>query len=244
MRLKSDSWLLNIPIAHRGLWGEKIVENSLSAYKNAIEKGYPIEIDVYSSVDGELFCFHDQDLERMTGQKGYIYQKTAKEILSLKLNGCDERIPTFDEVLSVVNAKVPLLIELKDQPNSDFVDKVINRLKSYKGEFAIQSFNPLYIKRVKKLAPFFLRGILGTKTYSKHLRFIKRFIVKNMNLNFLIKPDFISYSFEDLPLKKRKTKNIPVITWTITSEKDYQKIKPFAKNIIFENFIPTKQKKN
>ena len=244
MRLTSNSWLLNKPIAHRGLWGENIVENSLSAYKNAIKQGYPIEIDVYSSIDGELFCFHDQDLERMTGQKGLIYQKTAKEILSLKLKGCDERIPTFNEVLSIVNAKVPLLIELKDQPNSDFVDKVIKRLKSYNGEFAIQSFNPLYIKRVKKLAPCFIRGILGSKTYSKGLSFIRRKTVQNMLLNFLIKPDFISYSFEDLPLKKCKTKRLPVIAWTITSEKDYKKVKPYAKNIIFENFIPTKQKKN
>ncbi len=240
MRLKSDSWLLNKPIAHRGLWGENIVENSLSAYKNAIINGYPIEIDVYSSSDGVLFSFHDQSLERMTKAKGYIYEKTASELKSIKLNKSDETIPTFDEVLTLVGGKVPLLIELKDQPTKSYVDKVINRLKSYKGEFAIQSFNPLYIKRVKKLAPFVLRGILSTKTYSKGLPFIKKLTVENMLLNFLIKPDFISYSFEDLPLKKKKTKNIPIITWTITSEKDHQKIKPYAKNIIFEHFIPKK----
>ena len=240
MRLKSDSWLLTKPIAHRGLWGENIIENSLSAYKNAVINGFPIEIDLYSSIDGKLFSFHDQDLERMTGEKGFIYQKTAKELESLKLKGSNEGIPTFNEVLSVVNGKVPLLIELKDQPTKNYVDKVIERLKSYKGEFAIQSFNPMYIKRVKKLAPFFLRGILGTKTHSKDLPFIKRKIVQNMLLNFVIKPDFISYSFEDLPLKKRKAKNIPIISWTITSQKDYERVKPYAKNIIFENFIPKK----
>ena len=240
MRLSSDSWLLTKPIAHRGLWGENIVENSLSAYENAVINGYPIEIDLYSSIDGELFSFHDQNLERMTGQGGYIYQKTAKELKTLKLNGSNESIPTFNEVLSVVDGKVPLLIELKDQPDKTYVDKVVERLKSYKGEFAIQSFNPLYIKRVKKLAPFFLRGILGTKTHSKNLPFIKRQVIKNMLLSFLIKPDFISYSFEDLPLKKCKAKRLPVITWTITNENDYKRIKPYAKNIIFENFIPKK----
>ncbi len=241
MRLKSDSWLLTKPIAHRGLWGENIIENSLSAYKNAVINGYPIEIDLYSSIDGKLFSFHDQDLERMTGKKGFIYQKTAIELKALKLKGSNEGIPTFDEVLSVVDGKVPLLIELKDQPTKNYVDKVIERLNSYKGEFAIQSFNPMYIKRVKKLAPFFIRGILGTKTYSKGLPFIKRQVVKYMLLNSIIKPDFISYSFEDLPLKKCKTKRLPVITWTITNEKDYKRVKPFAKNIIFENFIPKKQ---
>ncbi len=238
MRLSKDCWLLNNPIAHRGLWTNGIVENSLSAYKNAVEKDYPIEIDLYSSLDGVLFSFHDATLSRMTGADGFIYQKTAKELKELTLQNSDEKIPTFDEVLSLVNGKVPLLIELKDQPDKTYVDKVIERLKNYKGEFAIQSFNPLYIKRVKELAPEFIRGILSTKTYSKQLPFIKRQVVKNMLLNFLIKPDFISYSFEDLPLPKRKVKNLPLISWTITSQEDFEKIKPFVKNIIFENFIP------
>ena len=61
-----------------------------------------------------------------------------------------------------------------------------------------------------------------------------------MLLNFLIKPDFISYSFEDLPLKKRKLKKTPLISWTLTNQEDYEKIKPFVKNIIFERFIPNK----
>ena len=240
MRLSSDSWLLTKPIAHRGLWGDKIVENSLSAYQNAVDNGYPIEIDLYSSSDGVLFSFHDQTLSRMTGENGFIFEKTSNELCSLKLNGCSETIPTFDNILEIVDGKVPLLIELKDQPNKAYVDKVVERLKSYKGEFAIQSFNPLYIKRVKQLAPEFIRGILGTKTHSQDLPFIKRKIVKNMSLNFLIKPDFIIYSFEDLPLKKRKTKNLPVITWTVTSQEIADKVKPFVKNIIFEHFIPTK----
>lgn len=240
MRLVNDSWLLNKPIAHRGLWGNGIVENTLSAYKNAVDNGYPIEIDLYSSKDGVLFSFHDTFLKRMTGAEGLIYEKTAKELKELNLLDGNEKIPTFDEVLSLVDGKVPLLIELKDQPNNAYVDKVVERLKDYKGEFAIQSFNPLYIKRVKELAPEFIRGILATKTHSKTLPFIKRQVVKNMLLNFLIKPDFISYSFEDLPLKKRKIKNTPLISWTITSQADYEKIKPFVKNIIFEHFIPKK----
>lgn len=240
MRFDNNFWLFTKPIAHRGLWSNEIVENSLSAYKNAVEHGYPIEIDLYSSTDGVIFSFHDDSLKRMTGEEGYIYEKTASELSALSLNGTNEKIPTFEEVLTLVNGKVPLLIELKKQPDTAYVDKVIERLKSYKGEFAIQSFNPPYIKRVKKLAPEFCRGILATTTYSKRLPFIQRHVVSKMSMNFIIKPDFISYSFEDLPLKKRKTKNIPVITWTITNTEDYQKIKPFAKNIIFEKFIPQK----
>lgn len=243
MRIDNNYWLLTTPVAHRGLWGEDIIENSLLAYKNAVEHGYPIEIDLYTSRDGEIFSFHDYTLDRMTGEKGNIFDKTAKELKKLYLldndgRKTDQKIPTFDQILELVQGKVPILIEIKSQPDKTIVDKIVQKLNSYTGEFAIQSFDPRYIKRVKKLAPHFIRGILATKTYSKELPFIKRMVVKNMLLNPVIKPDFISYSFEDLPLKKSKVKNIPVITWTLTSQADYDKIKPFAKNIIFEKFTP------
>lgn len=237
MRVNKDCWIFNIPIAHRGLWGGNIIENSLSAYQNAIDKGYAIEIDLYLSTDGEIFSFHDKTLNRMTGTDGYIFEKTSKQIKGLSLANTENQIPTFDEVLNLVNGKVPLVIEIKDQPNKSIVDKTVERLKKYSGEFAIQSFNPFYINRVKKLAPQFIRGILATKTHGKDLKPITRYIVKNMSLNFLIKPDFISYSHEDLPLKKRKTKT-PLITWTVTSEKTLEQVRPYAKNIIFEHFTP------
>ena len=245
MRIDNNYWLLTTPVAHRGLWGEDIIENSLLAYKNAVEHGYPIEIDLYSSRDGEIFSFHDYTLERMTGEKGNIFDNTAKELKELYLldndgRKTDQKIPTFKEVLEVAKGKVPLLIEIKSQPDKTVVDKVVKILNSYSGEFAIQSFDPRQIIRVKRLAPHFIRGVLTTKIYSKALPFIKRMMVSRMLLNPFIKPDFISCSFEDLPLKKKTTKNIPVIAWTITNQTDYEKIKPFARNIIFEKFIPKK----
>lgn len=240
MRIDENCFLVTEPIAHRGLWGDGVAENSLSAYKKAAENGYPVEIDLYLSKDGELFSFHDKTLDRMTGESGYIYDKTAAELKSLKLVGSDEGIPTFDQVLSVAENKIPLLIEIKNQPDKSVVDKTVVRLKRYGGVFAIQSFNPLYIARVKKLAPEFLRGILATADEEelKNEKPLTRFIIKNTALNFLIKPDFISYDYKGLPLKKRRTKNKAVICWTVTSQEIYDKVKPFADNIIFENFIP------
>jgi glycerophosphoryl diester phosphodiesterase len=240
MRLKKDSWLLNIPIAHRGLWGEDIIENSIPAYQNAIDHGYPIEIDLYQTKDGHLVSFHDANLFRMTGENAFIYDKTLAEIKNLSLNGTAEKIPTFDEVLALCENKVPLLIELKDQPSKTFVSQVVDRLKNYKGEFAIQSFNPFYIKQVKKLAPEFIRGVLGTECHAKNEKFIVRYVLKHLSFNRLIKPDFISYSFTGLPLPKRKTKNTPIICWTIENQTDYEKVKHLARNVIFENFIPIK----
>ncbi|MBE7076040.1 MAG: hypothetical protein E7375_03125 [Clostridiales bacterium] len=237
MKIPENHWLLTRPIAHRGLWGGEILENSLTAYKNAAEKGYPIEIDLHLSTDGVLYSFHDDNTLRMTGVDKNIHDLSSKEIDELRLLGSDEHIPTFEEVLSIAENKVPLLIEIKNQPNKQVVDKTVERLKTYKGEFAVQSFNPLYINRVKKLAPEFIRGILATEKSSKQ-KLLNRIVITKMPLNFLIKPDFISFSHTGLPLKKRKVKNIPVITWTITDQESADRIKPYAKNIIFEKFIP------
>lgn len=240
---KNLSWLTDTPIAHRGLWGKEIVENSLTAYQKAIDNGYPIEIDLFLTADGHLVSFHDDNLKRMTGFDGLIYNQTISTIKSLRLNKTQQYIPTFEEVLQLVNGKVPLLIELKDQPSKDYIQKVLERLKEYNGEFAIQSFNPLYIKKVKKLAPNFAIGILGTDDKNIDRNFIIRYVVKNMPFNKSINPDFISYRQTGLPLPFKKTKNRIVLAWTITDELQYKAVYKHCNNIIFEGFIPKKLNK-
>ncbi len=238
MRITENSWLLSKPIAHRGLWDEKAPENSISSYKKAIEFGYPIEIDVFLTSDGHLVSFHDDYLARMTGEKGLIYNKTLAELKSLRLNGTLEKIPTLDEVLELCENKAPLLIEIKNQPNKLVVDKLVARLKKYKGEFAVFSFNPLYMKKVKKLAPEFIRGILAD-TFNLDKSRLVRYIVKKMPLNCIFKPDFIAINYKSLPLKFKKTKNKPTLAWTVIDQKTADSVTPYA-NIIFEKFIPIK----
>ncbi|MDD7757768.1 MAG: glycerophosphodiester phosphodiesterase family protein, partial [Clostridiales bacterium] len=62
---KEVSWIIEIPIAHRGLDNGSIPENSMAAFRNAIEKGYTIELDVQFTKDKELIVFHDDDLSRL-----------------------------------------------------------------------------------------------------------------------------------------------------------------------------------
>ena len=236
MALKNDCWLLTRPIAHRGLWGGEIIENSLTAFRAAANSGYPVEIDLFLTADNEIVCFHDDALSRMTGAKGRIYEKTLAELKALSLNGTSEKIPTLQEVLDIVRGKIPLLIEIKDQENDYVVDKTVDILKAYDGEFAVQSFNPFYIKRVKKLAPDFICGVLGT--HEKERGRITNFVLKRLCFNFMIKPDFISYNKNGLKFVKRKAKKTPVIAWTVLSEKERLSLPPFVKNYIFENFIP------
>ena len=235
MLVNKNSWLLNIPIAHRGLWSSTVTENSITAYERAIAHGFAIEIDVYLTKDKIPVCFHDENLERMTGKNTLIYDKTLAELKELSLKNSGEKIPTLDEVLSLCEKKTPLLIELKNQPDKKIVEIVTEKLKNYKGEFAVQSFNPLYLMRLKKLAPEFIRGVLGSSKV-ENCGVLKRFIVKKMPLNRLVKPHFISYYYKDLPIKNKR--NLPTLAWTVTDSETTDSLKGKADNIIFENFIP------
>ena len=237
MRIDKNSWLIKQPIAHRGLWGENIPENSIAAYEKAAQNGYPVEIDLYLTKDGEIVSFHDDTLKRMTGKDGYIWNYTYEELRKLRLADSQYSIPRLFEVFKVCEGKSPLLIEIKDQPNGKLlVKKLISALRKYKGDFAVQSFNPLYIAQIKRLAPEIIRGILATNEVGSLKSAIKRHIVKNMSLNFLAKPDFVSYDYKGYPLPDRKVKNKVCLAWTVTSYEIWDKIKPYVDNIIFEGF--------
>ena len=60
------------------LWG--IPENSLSAFKAAVDKGYGIELDVHLTADNELVVHHDDSLYRMCHIERDIKDMTLKEI--------------------------------------------------------------------------------------------------------------------------------------------------------------------
>ena len=60
--------LTNMIIAHRGIHNNKdIPENSIPAFKKALEKNLPIELDVHLTKDNVVVVFHDSIIKRMTG---------------------------------------------------------------------------------------------------------------------------------------------------------------------------------
>lgn len=233
-RLKKDSWILSKPTAHRGLHGGDIPENSMAAFSNAVEKGYPIETDVHMTTDGKLVCFHDDNVSRMTGVDRDIRDMTHEEVKKLRLANTDMSVPDFDEFLSLVGGKVPLMIEIKQQKRKGIEDLVIAALKGYVGEFAIQSFDPTVIIAFKKKAPEILRGQLACGN-PENMSAFKKFIVKNTPLNFLSKPDFVNYDLASLPTKKCRYSGLPLICWTVRDKAQQKKAEELKINYVFEN---------
>ena len=200
MRNKKD---LADKYAHRGYHDKPdIPENSMPAFRRAIRYGLPSEIDVHLIADGSLVIFHDDDLERETGVKGTIEDYDLVNLRKLRLEGTDEVIPTFDEVLGLYeDTGLPLLIELKvNRANYAPLSKAVaERLDSYKGPFAVQSFDPRVLLEFRRIRPHFTRGQLAQNFYKKTegLPFYQVALLTNMALNRLTKPDFISYKYKD-----------------------------------------------
>ena len=235
-----DTWICTKYRAHRGLHDEASPENSLGAYKKAVEKDYAIELDVRVLADGTIVCFHDEKLGRLTGRDGFITNYTYDDIKDLTLLKSKEHIPTLEQVLELVKGQVPILIEIKNSGKVGMEKYVWKILSKYKGEYAVQSFNPYSLEWFKINAPHVKRGQLSSFFKNEDISFIKKFTLKRMLLNKKVsEPNFISYDADCLPNKYvKKYSNLPVIAWTIRSQEAYLKARKHCDNIIFENFIP------
>ena len=237
--------------AHRGLHGDGVPENSLSAFALACDGGYGIELDVRLSNSGELVVFHDGTLMRMCGIDGKVSSFTSDELTKLSLLGSSDNIPLFADVLKLVDGRVPLLIELKQEPEEASVaDRFLKEIKDYKGEYIVESFNPFALKRVRRERPDIFLGLLSMR-YSKLEKYKGKALfraIERLRLNFLVRPDFIAYDFTgwDLPSLRlvKRLFRVPLLAWTVRSEEDevVARTRGFD-TVIFENYTPDASEK-
>lgn len=226
--------------AHRGLHSASIPENSLAAFDLAAERGYGIELDVQLSKDGEVMVFHDYTLERMTGRDEKLCELDANELCALSLAGTQEKIPTLAQVLDLVDARVPILVELKgENKDTSLCAKTAELLRTYKGVYCIESFNPLLVKEMKKQLPDVFAGLLYTNVCKDRKKYSPLNIaISTMSLNFIAYPDFIAYNKEyrnSFAVKLVNALYKPYRTvWTIKSEDELELAHSLGEAAIFE----------
>ena len=92
--------------AHRGLHGDGRPENSMAAFRASLDTGYGIELDIHLLSDGNLAVLHDSKLERTTGASGVIEDLTTDDLKNYHLEGTDETIPLFRDVLDEQRNKI------------------------------------------------------------------------------------------------------------------------------------------
>jgi len=160
---------MDIPklIAHRGA-KSLAPENTMEAYALAVKNKINwIELDVQLSTDGEIFIFHDDDMERLTGLKGQVTNLSLAEIKSLDVGSWFDikfkgtKVPTLEQYLLWMrkNPQVFTNIEIKCKPEEDVLyeitlaRQVILLLDKYADLFSrimVSSFSMNSLKEVRK----------------------------------------------------------------------------------------------
>lgn len=252
MRVALPPGLLHRPIAHRALHDRAAgrIENSPAAIKAAIDHGYAIEIDLQLSRDGVPMVFHDEKLERLTGETGPVNARNAADLKAIRLKDGADFIPTLEQVLALVGGRVPLLIELKDQslvmgPTDGRLEAATAAaLQGYGGEVALMSFNPACIHHLARLAPEIPRGIT-TAAYDPESWHP---MPPEVCAHFRAIPDydptlssFVSHEAADLSsprVAELKAEGAAILCWTIRSPVEEALARRVAQNVTFEGYLP------
>ena len=235
--------------AHRGYHDKpRIPENSIPAFKRAVQHGFGAELDVHLMKDGHLAVIHDASLLRTAGVDVQIEDLTAEELKNYKLEGTEYRIPLLEEVLPLFVGKAPLIVELKaERGNADALTAAACKLlDKYKVDCCVESFDPRCLAWLWQNRPDVVRGQLS-EDFSRHgdgqnLPGVVRWVLRNLLLNCRTRPDFISYRFEDrrcLSLRLcRSLYGAQEFSWTIRSRADMAAAEEAGSLVIFEQFDP------
>ncbi|MCR4762590.1 MAG: glycerophosphodiester phosphodiesterase [Lachnospiraceae bacterium] len=256
---------LHVLYAHRGLFDNHsdAPENSMAAFRLAVEAGYGIELDVQTTKDGVPVVFHDFTLRRMArfpdGEvpveaelnedgtpvvPGKICDYTWEELSRFSLLGTKERIPRFDEFLKLVNGRVPLIVELKiELKDLTVCRKASSLLDDYGGVYCVESFNPLGLFWYRRHRPEVMRGQLAdsfrkSEGWNAPLYWLLEFLM----FDVLSRPDFIAYNHKyrgnlSRMLTTGLFRALPV-AWTIRSEEELAANRGYFDVLIFDSFLP------
>ena len=210
-------------IAHRGA-SNIAPENTLKAFKMAIDLGADcIELDIHQSKDGELVVIHDENLNRITGQNGFIKNFTLEELKSFDF-GEGEQIPTLREVIELTLGKINLNCEIKVEGISN---RVIDLIKEYEilSSVIISSFIHDELLKFQKIEPLLKLASLEPNVYKisyswEEKRQMIQFCIRN-NL-YAINPHFpiLDQQF----VKFAHKNNIKVFPWTVDRKHSIKKL--------------------
>ena len=156
--------------------------------------------------------------------------------------------PKFEDVLQMVDGKVPLIVEFKiertDLSLCPIADKM---LRAYKGMYCMESFNPLGVQWYRKNHPELVRGQLSD-AFLKEGEYVGvlYFVLQNLLLNFVTKPDFVAYNHHYPEILSRKLcrglYHNTAAAWTIKSQQELDEARKHFDVFIFDSFVPEARK--
>ncbi|MEO0871152.1 MAG: glycerophosphodiester phosphodiesterase family protein, partial [Pseudomonadota bacterium] len=195
-----------------------------------------IECDIQRSRDDHPMVFHDWELERLTGRSGLTKEYEADALEGLPLLGTDQTPIRFRRWLELVNARVPVLIEIKSQPGYDVELSCLHVsriLAGYSGHHAVMSFDPRVGEWFAANDPKVCRGLVGTDSYPNGFESMWR----QSKFRQQAEPDFLAIDARDLGRPEAaewRAGGRPLLTWTIRAHEEAEQARPLADALIAE----------
>lgn len=245
-------WLTARPIAHRGLHrrAEGRIENTPTAALEAIAGGYAIECDVQLTKDGEAVVFHDFTLDRLTTASGAVADRTAAELAQIAYKECADRILPLAEFLALIDARTPLICEIKSRFDGDLrlTERTAQIVAAYAGPVALKSFDPDIVAHLNKEGARLgvadrPRGIVAEASYD-HGDYAALPPERRRAMAGLLhwsdtEPDFLSYHVNDMPNAASffpRRLGAPVMCWTVRTPAQVEIARRWADQMVFEGF--------
>lgn len=148
----------------------------MKAFRDAMQLGADgIELDVRRCRSGEVVVFHDSRLDRMTNGNGLLKNTPLAGLKTLRIvhqgRETEEQIPTLEEVLDLVRDKMLVNIEIKANglpTRNNLEEKVLQICGRFGLEYKVilSSFNPLTVRKVRKLDEQVLNGFIIDKNFN------------------------------------------------------------------------------
>lgn len=220
-------------LGHRG-YREKFPENTILAYQKAIEFGADgVELDVQLSKDGALIIHHDDNFEKITGDKIKINELTSKEIKKIKVDG--EPIPTLEEVFIKLPDYAYINVEIKDVKATEMT---YNTVKSFNALDRVL-FSSFDLEALKILRSLDKNVDLGLLIEDKEM--IDKILSLHEELNFY-SLNLPVEGIEMLGLDNFKTLiskymelGLHIVIWTLNDIETLEKLEGYFNGIITDN---------
>lgn len=209
--------------AHRGASGYA-PENTLEAFGLAVEqKADGVELDVQLTKDDKIVVIHDERLERVSGQRGFVKDFALEELKALNVSRPIEeyretKIPTLEEVYDLLKGTgLTINVEIKSSliwyPEIERKTIELTRRMGMEDKVLYSSFNHYSLRKIKEIAPEAKTGIL----YSDVLCDIVDYC-KNVGADAL-HPAYM-HRYMDSVWEEYQNSGIPFHIWTVNEEED------------------------
>lgn len=228
---------------------QSVPENSLPAFAAAAKAGYGIELDVQFTKDRKVLVFHDDTLDRMTGTHGWVRDFTLEQIEAMPLKGTAQRAPLFTEVLKTVDARVPIIVEIKSRREypAEYRDALctaaLEQARASGCTFCVESFDPRVVRWVKKNAPDILRGQLADCTAGykgSGSNWLSAFVMSHCFGNLLARPQFLAWcpAKRNLFVRAIAKMGAMMVYWTALPQDDAARLQRENDAVIFQWYRP------